>query len=74
MISTKNQKYDASQIDCIYMNYKRIGIKLYGRRLVPIDLCFYFEKGQETAALDELYEWAARHQKEVKHKFFQTLI
>lgn len=30
VISTKNQRYDASQIECIYMNYRRIGIKLYG--------------------------------------------
>lgn len=44
VISTKNQKYEASQIQCIYMNYERIGIKLHGKWLVPMDLCFYFEK------------------------------
>ncbi|WP_128100941.1 hypothetical protein [Paenibacillus sp. DCT19] len=73
VISTKNKRYDASQIECVYMTYKRIGIKLYGRRLVPSDLCFYFESSQENAGLEELEEWAARNQKEVKHKFFQTL-
>ncbi|MFB8372874.1 hypothetical protein [Paenibacillus taichungensis] len=40
VISTKHRKYDASQIECIYVNYRRIGIKLYGKRLVPMDLCF----------------------------------
>ena len=74
VISTKNKRYDASQIECVYMDYKRIGIKLYGRRLVPVDLCFYFESSQENAGLEELEEWAARNQKEVKNKFFQTLI
>ncbi|WP_145411263.1 hypothetical protein [Paenibacillus xylanexedens] len=73
VISTKNKRYDASQIECVYMNYKRIGIKLHGRRLVPSDLCFYFESSQENAGLEELQEWIARNQKEVKHKFFQTL-
>ncbi len=73
VISTKHRKYDASQIECIYINYKRIGIKLYGKRLVPMDLCFYFQKNQETAGLQDIHEWAERNQKEVKHKFFQTL-
>lgn len=74
VISTKNQKYEASQIECIYMNYDRIGIKLHGRRLVPMDLCFYFEQSQETAGIQGLNEWAARHKKVVKQKFFQTLM
>lgn len=73
VISTKHRKYDASEIECIYMNYRRIGIKLYGKRLVPMDLCFYFQRNQETAGLEELYAWAARNHKDVKHKFFQTL-
>ncbi|CAM3306581.1 hypothetical protein PATA110615_29155 [Paenibacillus taichungensis] len=74
VISTKNQKYEATQIECIYMNYDRIGIKLHGRRLVPTDLCFYFEQSQETKGLRGLNEWAARHKKQVKQKFFQTLM
>ncbi|WP_413376504.1 hypothetical protein [Paenibacillus taichungensis] len=73
VISTKHRKYDASQIECIYVNYKRIGIKLYGKRLVPMDLCFYFQRNQETEGLEELYAWAARNHKDMKHKFFQTL-
>lgn len=73
VISTKHRKYDASQIECIYVNYKRIGIKLYGKRLVPMDLCFYFQRNQETEALEELHAWAARNHKDMKHKFFQTL-
>lgn len=73
VISMKHQRYDASQIECIYMNYRRIGIKLYGKRLVPMDLCFYFQRGQESAGVESVYEWAARNDKEIKHKFFQTL-
>ncbi|MEO2214553.1 hypothetical protein ABGV40_27155 [Paenibacillus amylolyticus] len=73
VISMKHQKYDASQIECIYMNYRRIGIKLYGKRLVPMDLCFYFQRGQESAGLEAVHEWAARNDKEIKHKLFQTL-
>ncbi|WP_221443806.1 hypothetical protein [Paenibacillus sp. JGP012] len=73
VISTKLQKYDASQIECIYMNYRRIGFKLYGKRIVPMDLCFYFKRDQETAGVEAVHEWAARNDKEIKHKFFQTL-
>ncbi|RAI97410.1 hypothetical protein DET54_105374 [Paenibacillus pabuli] len=73
VISTKHQRYDASQIECVYMNYRRIGIKLYGKRLVPMDLCFYFQRGQETAGVKAVHEWAERNDKEIKHKFFQTL-
>ncbi|TDL67693.1 hypothetical protein E2R58_00275 [Paenibacillus amylolyticus] len=73
VISMKHQRYDASQIECIYMNYRRIGIKLYGKRLVPMDLCFYFQRGQESAGAEAVHEWAARNDKEIKHKLFQTL-
>ncbi|MGC5770785.1 hypothetical protein J4O75_00370 [Paenibacillus pabuli] len=73
VISTRNQRYDASQIECVYVNYRRIGIKLYGKRLVPMDLCFYFRRGQESAGVEAVHEWAARNDKEIKHKFFQTL-
>lgn len=73
VISTKHQRYDASQIECIYVNYKRIGFKLYGKRLVPMDLCFYFQRNQETEGLEELHAWAARNHKDMKHKLFQTL-
>ncbi|WP_264930463.1 hypothetical protein [Paenibacillus sp. LS1] len=73
VISTKHQRYDASQIECIYMNYRRIGIKLYGKRLVRMDLCFYFQRGQESAGIEAVHEWAARNDKAIKHKFFQTL-
>ncbi|MEK3707056.1 hypothetical protein MKY87_23710 [Paenibacillus sp. FSL R7-0198] len=73
VISMKHQRYDASQIECIYMNYRRIGIKLYGKRLVPMDLCFYFQRGQESAGVEAVHGWAARNDKEIKHKLFQTL-
>ncbi|WP_433751913.1 hypothetical protein [Paenibacillus amylolyticus] len=73
VISTTHKRYDASQIECIYVNYRRIGIKLYGKRLVPMDLCFYFQRGQESAGVEAVYEWAARNDKEIKHRFFQTL-
>jgi hypothetical protein len=73
VISTKLQKYDASQIECIYMNFRRIGFKRYGKRIVPMDLCFYFKRDQETAGVEAVREWAACNNKEIKHKFFQTL-
>lgn len=73
VISMKHQRYDASQIECIYMNYRRIGIKLYGKRLVSMDLCFYFRRGQESAGVEAVHEWAERNNKEIKHRFFQTL-
>lgn len=73
VISTKHRRYDASQIECIYINYRRIGFKLYGKRLVPMDLCFYFHRDQEIAGVEAVHEWAARNDKEIKHKFFQTL-
>lgn len=40
VISSNTKKYYSSQIECIYMSYKRIGFKLQGKRLVPMDLCF----------------------------------
>ncbi|PRA08684.1 MULTISPECIES: hypothetical protein [unclassified Paenibacillus] len=73
VISTRNHRYDAAQIECIYVNYRRIGIKLYGKRLVPIDLCFYFRRGQDSAGVEAVHEWAAKNNKEIKHKLFQTL-
>lgn len=74
IISTKLQKYDASQIECIYMNYRRIGFKRYGKRIVPMDLCFYFKGDQENAGVEAVREWAARNDKEIKHKFFQSWV
>lgn len=74
VISTQLQKYDASQIECVYMNYRRIGFKRYGKRMVPMDLCFYFKRDQETAGVEAVREWAARNDKEIKHKFFQSWV
>ncbi|MBU5353919.1 hypothetical protein ACN9MH_07880 [Paenibacillus silvae] len=73
VISMKNRRYDASQIECIYINYRRIGFKMYGKRIVLMDLCFYFKRDQETAGVEAVHEWAARNDKEIKYKFFQTL-
>lgn len=59
VISTKNQKYEASQIQCIYMNYERIGIKLHGKRLVlsnsNVDLCVCLIKTDYEREI--LYFW-----------------
>lgn len=74
VISSNHKKYEASQIMCIYKNYRRIGFKVYGKRLVPMDLYFYFDSNQETKGLKKLYEWAERNEIEVKNKFFRTLI
>ncbi|WP_282935550.1 hypothetical protein [Paenibacillus sp. RC67] len=74
VISTNGKLYTASQIECIFMNYNRIGFKLYGKRIVPIDLCFYFNKQQEAIGLEKVKEWADQNNKEVKNRFFQTLI
>lgn len=74
MISIKNKKYESSQIECIYMSYKRIGFKLYDKRLVPMDLCFYFDQEQEIQGLKKLSEWAEHNKKDMKNRFFQTLM
>ena len=74
VISSSNKKYEASEIECIYMNKNRIGFKLYGKRIVPVNLCFYFQKDQEIVGLKALHEWAERNNKQAKSKFFQTLI
>ncbi|BCG60770.1 hypothetical protein [Paenibacillus sp. URB8-2] len=74
VISSNTKKYYSSQIECIYMSYKRIGFKLQGKRLVPMDLCFYFDKSQEIKGLERLNEWAEHNKKEVKNRFFQTLM
>lgn len=41
VVSSKGKKFEASQIKCIYMNNQRIGFKLHGRWLVPMELCFF---------------------------------
>ncbi|MFS0869133.1 hypothetical protein [Paenibacillus xylanilyticus] len=74
VICSKANKYESSQIESIYMGYRRIGFKLYNRRLVPMDLCFYFDKDEENEGLRELNEWAEHNKIEVKNKFFQTLM
>jgi len=56
------------------MSYKRIGFKVQGKRLVPMDLCFYFDKSQEIKGVEKLNEWTEQNKKEVKNKFFQTLM
>ena len=74
VISSNGKKYESSRIECIYMSYKRIGFKVQGKRLVPMDMCFYFDKSQEIKGLKKLNEWAEHNKKEVKNKFFQTLM
>ncbi|MCR8645667.1 hypothetical protein NV379_23790 [Paenibacillus sp. N1-5-1-14] len=74
VISTSSKKYKVTDIECIYMNDNRIGIKLYGKRVVPNELCFYFQKNQESIGIRQLNEWAVRNNKSVKNKFFQTFL
>lgn len=73
VVSPKANKYDTSQIQCIYMNNQRIGFKLHGRWLVPMELCFFFDKNEEREGLQQLHQWAEHNKIEVKRKFFQTL-
>lgn len=72
VVSSKGKKFEASQIKCIYINYDRIGFKLYGRYLVPMDLCFYFDENEEYVGLQQLHQWAQHNKIEVKRKFFQA--
>lgn len=74
VISSNGKKYESSRIECIYMSYKRIGFKVQGKRLVPLDLCFYFDKSQEIKGLEKLNEWAELNKKDVNNRFFQTLM
>lgn len=73
VLSSKGKKFKASQIKGIYMNNQRIGFKLHGRWLVPMELCFFFDKNEEREGLQQLHQWAEHNKLEVKRKFFQTL-
>ncbi|PYY26211.1 Uncharacterized protein PIL02S_05601 [Paenibacillus illinoisensis] len=73
VVSSKGKKFEASQIKCIYMNNQRIGFKLHGRWLVPMELCFFFDKNEEREGLQQLHQWAEHNKLEVKRRFFQTL-
>ncbi|MGD0030871.1 hypothetical protein [Paenibacillus sp. 7523-1] len=55
------------------MNNQRIGFKLHGRWLVPMELCFFFDKNEEREGLQQLHQWAEHNKLEVKRRFFQTL-
>jgi len=74
VISSNGKKYESSRIESIYMSYKRIGFKVQGKRFVPMDLCFYFDKAQEIKGVEKLNEWAEQNKKEVINKLFQTLM
>lgn len=74
IISSSGKKYESSRTECIYLSYKRIGFKVQGKRLVPSNLCFYFDKSQAIEGLEKLDEWAELNKKDVNHRSFQTLM
>lgn len=73
IISTSNRKYDVTDIKRIYFDRNRIGLKLYEKSLVPMELCFYFQKGQENIGVGQLKEWAVRNNISVSKISFLTV-
>lgn len=46
-----------------------VGLKPYGKRVVPVPLCFRFARNEEQG-LDDLLQWAKAHEVTVTEKFF----
>lgn len=74
IMSTSNKKYDVTDIKRIYFDRNRIGIKLYEKSLVPMELCFYFHKSQESIGESQLKEWAVRNNISVSKISFLTVL
>ncbi|WP_208914407.1 hypothetical protein [Paenibacillus uliginis] len=69
-LKVKNRELKPSDIKEIRVHgYFRplIGIIPVGKRITPMDFCFRFIE-QEDAAIQELTEWASKHQVKLSHK------
>lgn len=74
IISPSHVKYESDRIECIYIRHKKIGCKVRGKRWVPVDLFFCFDKEQEEEGLSQLKKWAGQNDIEIKSGFFRTLM
>jgi hypothetical protein len=70
IISINKKKYDADQIRLVIIDGKRIGIKVFGKKLVPLDLYFTFKKEDAINGMEEIKWWAKRNNISIKYKFF----
>ncbi|MEO3944263.1 hypothetical protein [Gorillibacterium sp. CAU 1737] len=70
MISTRAKRYEASQLEAIYMTPFKIGVKVKGKRLVPMDLCFYFDNDHEFLGKQALRAWAKQNGIPVSNQSF----
>jgi hypothetical protein len=70
IISSSNKKYDTNQIRLVMIDGDRIGIKVIGKKLVPLDLYFTFRKDTTINGIEEIRKWAKRNEVPLKYKFF----
>ncbi|OEH86841.1 hypothetical protein BHU72_00820 [Desulfuribacillus stibiiarsenatis] len=70
IVTNKGEKYDSSQIEVIYIALDRVGFKLTGASIIPIDLHISFPIEIERQAMNSIREWAMRNNKQIIIKRF----
>lgn len=73
---TRNDKrtFDAARVQSVFLHGNRIGMKLKGRKIVPLDLYFTFPQSNRNDGMKELQNWAARNGIAVQYRFFTSWI
>lgn len=69
-----NEQIQADQIKDVLFYGNRIGVRLTGKKMVPVRLCFKFINSDRARGEEELKRWAEENEKPIVYRFFMMWI
>jgi hypothetical protein len=69
-----NEQIQEDQIKDVLIYGNRIGVRLTGKTMVPVRLCFKFINSDRARGEEELKRWAKENEKPIVFRFFMMWI
>jgi hypothetical protein len=69
-----NEQIQKDHIKDVLIYGDRIGVRLTGKKIVPVRLCFKFTNSDRARGERELKRWAEENEKPIVYRFFMRWI
>lgn len=67
-------RVNAKDVDRILLDFNKIGIKVRGKKMVPMQLYFAFRKSDRMDGLAQLRRWAEKNNVSIQYKSFMMWV
>ncbi|MFK7693093.1 hypothetical protein [Paenibacillus sp. HJGM_3] len=67
-------RVNAEEVDLILLDFNKIGIKVRGKKMVPMQLYFAFRKSDRMDGLAQLRRWAEKNNVSIQYKSFMMWV